>query len=42
MWLSDIMGWINCLPDVLRQRLPTEGEHVVEVVGYTILLWVHC
>jgi hypothetical protein len=36
------MGWINCLPDVLRQRLRTKGEHVVKVVGYTILLRVHC
>jgi hypothetical protein len=41
LWFSDVMGRINSLADVLRQRRQTEGERIVEMVGYTILPRVH-
>jgi hypothetical protein len=41
LWYADVRKQLGALPGMLKQRLAAEGEHIVKIIGATILPRVH-
>jgi hypothetical protein len=41
LWFVDVVGRIGSLLERLRRVLQMQGDHIVNLVGNLILMWVH-